>query len=250
MTRLSEVAATSRRVAETPSRNAKIAAIAHTLRRLAPDEIAIAVAWLSGETRQGRSGIGYALLTDASRSHPAATASLSIHDVDSALDAIAAESGAGSKARRTTMLAELLTRGTAEERDFVFRLLTGELRQGALESLMIDAVAAAAALPAATVREAAMVAHGIASVAHAALTEGAAGLARYALAPMQPIAPMLAQPANDIAEALAAMGTAAFEWKLDGARVQVHKVGDDVRVFTRNRNDVTASVPEIVEIVA
>ena len=249
MTRLSEVAATSGRVAETPSRNAKIAALAETLRRLEPGEIAIAVAWLSGETRQGKSGIGYALLTDASRSHPAARASLSIDDVDAALEAIAGVSGAGSKARRTTMLAELLTRGTAEERDFVFRLLTGELRQGALESLMIDAVAAAAALPAAEVREAAMVAHGIASVAHAALTEGAAGLVRYALAPMQPIAPMLAQPANDIAEALAALGTAAFEWKLDGARVLVHKVGDEVRIFTRNRNDVTASAPEIVEAV-
>src|SRR6185312_16668603 len=125
MTRLSEVAATSRRVAETSSRNAKIAVIAQTLRRLAPDEIAIAVAWLSGETRQGRSGIGYALLTDASRSRPAATASLSIDEVDSALDAIAAVSGAGSKARRTTMLADLLTRATAEERDFLLRLLTG-----------------------------------------------------------------------------------------------------------------------------
>jgi len=249
MTRLSEVAATSRRVAETASRNAKIAAIAQTLRHLVPAEIAIAVGWLSGEPRQGKSGIGYALLADASRTHPAATASLSIEDVDAALDAIAGVSGAGSKARRTAMLAGLLARATADERDFLVRLLTGELRQGALESLMIDAVAQAAALAPAAVREAAMVAHGIASVAHAALTEGADGLARYALAPMQPIAPMLAQPANDIAEALASLGTAAFEWKLDGARVQVHKVGDDVRIFTRNRNDVTASAPEIVEAV-
>ena len=147
------------------------------------------------------------------------------------------------------MLAALLARTTAPERDFLFRLLTGELRQGALESLMTDAVAAASGLPAAPVRAAAMVAHGIASVAEAALTEGEAGLRRYALAPMQPIAPMLAQPADDVAEALAAFGTAAFEWKLDGARVQVHKAGGDVRVFTRSRNDVTASAPEIVDVV-
>jgi DNA ligase-1 len=147
------------------------------------------------------------------------------------------------------MLGELLARATEAERDFLFRLLTGELRQGALESLMIDAVATAADVPVASVREAAMLAHGIASVAQAAITERAAGLRRYALAPMQPIAPMLAQPASDIAEALAAFGTAAFEWKLDGARVQVHKVGGDVRIFTRNRNDVTASAPEIVEAV-
>ena len=111
---------------------------------------------------------------------------------------------------------------------------------------MIDAVAAAASLPASSVRQAAMVAHGIVPVALAALTEGASGLRRFALALMQPIAPMLAQPAADVAEALRILGTAAFEWKVDGARVQVHKAGDDVRIFTRSRNDVTASAPEIV----
>ena len=250
MTLLAEVAATSRRVAETPGRNAKIAALAQTLRALAPPEIPIAVAWLAGETRQGKSGIGYALLRDAQKSQPCARPSLSIADADAALAAIAASAGAGSKARRTQMLGDLLARATDDERDFLFRLLTGELRQGALESLMIDAVAAAAELPTAAVREAAMVAHGIASVALDAITRGRDGLLRYALAPMQPIAPMLAQPASDVGEALAAFGTAAFEWKLDGARVQVHKDGDDVRIFTRNRNDVTASAPEIVEALA
>jgi DNA ligase-1 len=250
MTLLAAVAATSRRVAETPGRNAKIAALAQTLRALAPPEIPVAVAWLAGEMRQGKSGIGYALLRDALQSQPSARPSLSIEDVDAALGAIAKSAGAGSKARRTQMLGDLLARATDDERDFLFRLLTGELRQGALESLMIDAVAAAAALPSATVREAAMVAHGIASVALEAITRGHEGLRRYALAPMQPVAPMLAQPASDVGEALAAFGTAAFEWKLDGARVQVHKDGDDVRIFTRNRNDVTASAPEIVEALA
>jgi len=219
------------------------------LRTLAPTEIAVAVAYLSGDTRQGRSGIGYAILTDASRAPEARRPTLAILDVDAALGEIASMSGAGSKRARTEALSSLLSRATAAERDFLFRLLTGELRQGALESLMVDAVAAAAALRVALVREAAMVAHGIASVAHAALTEGESGLRRYALSPMQPIAPMLAQPASDIGEALDAFGTAAFEWKVDGARVQVHKVQGEVRIFTRNRNDVTASAPEIAEVV-
>jgi DNA ligase 1 len=249
VTHFAELVATSGRVAETSSRNAKTAELATCLRRLAPDEIALGVAYLSGETRQRKSGIGGALLADAAREAAAAVPSLAIRDVDEALEHIATTSGAGAKAQRTSRLSALLGRATASERDFLFRLLTGALRQGALESLMIDAVAAAAQLPGASVREAAMVAHGIASVAHAALTEGADGLRRYVLAAMQPVAPMLAQPADDVADALAAFGTAAFEWKVDGARVQVHKYHDDVRVYTRNRNDVTGSAPEIVEAV-
>jgi DNA ligase-1 len=176
-------------------------------------------------------------------------ASLEIGDVDSALAGMASIRGAGSKGARTSLLASLLARATMEERDFLTRLLLGELRQGALESLMIDAVATAASLPMSSVRQAAMVAHGIVPVALAVLTEGASGLAKFSLALMQPMAPMLAQPAADVEAALEVLGTAAFEWKLDGARVQVHKSGDDVRIFTRNRNDVTASAPEIVEAV-
>ena len=249
MTLLAELVETSRRVAETPSRNAKTALLADCLRKLAPTEIEIGVAYLSGETRQGRSGIGYALVRDARPAAPADTPSLAVSDVDTALAHVASITGAGSKNERTRILASLFARATEEERDFLIRLLLGELRQGALESLMIDAVAAAASLPASSVRQAAMVAHGIVPVALAVLTEGASGLSKFALALMQPIAPMLAQPAADVAAALEALGTAAFEWKLDGARVQVHKSGDDVRIFTRNRNDVTASAPEIVEAV-
>ena len=246
MTSLAALVDTSDRVARTRSRNAKIAEIAALLRTLAPQEIEAAVAYLSGETRQGRSGIGYAFLRDAQSTPAAAGPSLSIGDVDVALERIAATTGNGSKAARTQILSDVFARAAAAERDFLARLFVGELRQGALESLMVDAVAAAAMLPVASVRRAAMVAHGIAGVAHAALTEGAAGLGRYALVTMQPFAPMLAQPADGVADALRAFGTAAFEWKVDGARVQVHKAGADVRVFTRNRNDVTASAPEIV----
>ena len=249
MTRLAELVETSERVAATPGRNAKIAAIASLLRRLPPSEITIAVAYLSGETPQGKIGIGHTLLRDAQPVAFAGAPTLTLHDVDATLTRIAQTSGAGSKTARTQFLAALLARATPSERDFLYRLMQGELRQGALESLVIDAVAAAAGLPVAMVHRAAMVAHGIVGVAHAALTEGAAGLDRFALVLMQPVAPMLAQPAGDVEAALQSLGTAAFEWKLDGARVQVHKAHDDVRVFTRNRNDVTASAPEIVDAV-
>src|SRR5438552_5725478 len=237
MTLLAELVETSRRVAETPSRNAKTAELAACLRKLAPAEIETGVAYLSGETRQGRSGIGYALLRDARPPAAAGGPPLTVCEVDTALARIAAITGAGSKSERVRILSELFGRATDHERDFLMRLLLGELRQGALESLMIDAVAAAASLPPAAVRQAAMVAHGIIPVAQAVLTDGADGLRRFAVALMQPIAPMLAQPAADVAAALRALGTAAFEWKVDGARVQVHKAGDDVRIFTRSRND-------------
>jgi DNA ligase-1 len=249
VTRFADLVDTSRRVADTASRNGKIGELARFLATLSPMEIPLGVAYLSGETRQGRRGVGYALLRDAACHAAAASPSLSIEDVDAALGRAASISGSGSRKARTEVLSGLLARATPAERDFLFRLVTGELRQGALESLMIDAVAQAASLPASMVRDAAMVAHGIVDVALAALTEGAAGLQRYALAAMQPIAPMLAQPADDVGDALRAFGQAAFEWKLDGARVQVHRRGDDVRIFTRSRNDVTASAPEIVEAV-
>ena len=247
MTMLADVVQTSRRVADTSSRNAKVTLLAALLKKLDNAEIAIAVAYLSGDTPQGRSGIGYALLRDAHPTTSVAAPSLTLADADAALAALATTSGAGSKATRKELLHALLARATDDERDFLSRLLIGELRQGALESLVIDAVAKAAELPAAVVRSAAMVAQGITAVARAALVDGAAGLAPFALGLMQPIAPMLAQPADDIDDALRALGTAAFEWKVDGARVHVHKAGDDVRVFTRRRNDVTKSAPEIVE---
>jgi DNA ligase-1 len=149
-------------------------------------------------------------------------------------------------AARTQLLAQLFARATAEEQEFLVRLLMGELRQGALEGLMIEAVAAAAGLPAADVRRAASVAGGVAAVAQAALTQGAAGLASFSMTLFRPVAPMLAQPADDMASALTALPLAAVEWKLDGARVQVHKHAGEVRIYTRTGNDVTAAAPEIV----
>jgi ATP-dependent DNA ligase I len=249
MTRLADLVATSQRVAGTSGRLAKVTALAELLHRLAPDEIEIAVAYLSGETRQGKLGLGYAALRDARGGGDPHGEPLTLAEADAALERLRATSGKGSAAARAEQLGALFARANAEERDFLARLIVGELRQGALEGVMLDAIARAASLPAPDVRRAAMYAGGLAAVAKAALTEGAPGLARFSIRLLHPVQPMLATPADDVAGALASLGTAALEWKLDGARVQVHKAGDEVRVFTRSLNDVTAAVPEVVEAV-
>ena len=245
--RLAELVATSRQVAATPSRLEKAALLAALLKRLAPEEIEIAVAYLSGETRQPKLGLGYAAVSRVAGAVEQDGAPLELADVDAALAALRATTGKGSTGARAERLGALFARASDEERDFLARLIVGELRQGALEAALLDALASAAGLSAAEVRRAAMVAGGLGAVARAALLEGVAGLARFSLTLMRPIQPMLASPAKDVADALAQLGSAALEWKLDGARVQAHKAGDDVRVFTRNLNDVTAAVPEIVE---
>src|SRR5437667_11203483 len=243
---LAELLAASERVAATRSRLAKINALAECLRRLDVSEIALGVAYLSGDTRQGKIGIGYASLKDALTAAPARAPQLTLAQVDETLAQLAQIKGAGSAAERQRLLAGLFARATSGEQDFLARLLLGDLRQGALEGIMLDAIAKAANLPAARVRAAAMRAGGLPAVAEAALTEGETSLARFALAVFQPVQPMLAQPAEDVADALERLGTAAFEWKLDGARVQAHKSGGEIRVYTRSLNEVTAAVPEIV----
>jgi len=247
MTLLADLVATSQRVAATASRLAKIAELASVLRRLTSDEIETGVAFLCGETRQGRLGIGYATLRDARSSGSATEAALSLVEVDAALEQLSATTGKGSASERARQLGALFVQATHDEQDFLVRLLVGELRQGALEGVMLDAIAQAAALPVADVRRAAMYAGGLPGVAKVALTEGASGLARFSIRLLEPVQSMLAQSAEDVSEALSQLGTAALEWKLDGARVQVHKSEDDVRVFTRSLNDVTHAVPEIVE---
>jgi ATP-dependent DNA ligase I len=242
-----ELAAVSGRVAETASRSGKIEVLASCLRRLAPEEVECAVLFLSGETRPGRLGIGYAMIRDAQPAALADRPTLDLLDVDRALAGVAASQGAGSAAKRRRLLTQLFGGTTATEQDFLVRLLVGELRQGALEGLMSDAVAQATGLPAADVRRAAMLAGGLAPVARAALGDGAPGLRRFSVRLFQPVRPMLAQPAEDVADALAQFGAAALDWKLDGARVQVHKSGQDVGIFTRSLKEVTGAVPEIVE---
>src|SRR5712691_7923026 len=242
---LAELLAASERVAATRSRLAKIDALAECLRRLDASEIALGVAYLSGDTRQGRIGIGYATLKDALAATPAGAPRLTLAQVDEALARLAQIRGTGSAADRQRMLAELFARATSGEQDFLARLLLGELRQGALEGVMLDAIAKAAKLPAARVRAAAMRAGGLPAVGEAALAQGEAGLARFALKVFQPVQPMLAQPAEDVADALERLGIAAFDWKLDGARVQAHKSAGQIRVYTRSLNEVTSAVPEI-----
>ena len=248
MSLLASLVETSQRVGATSSRQAKVREIAAVLRPLEPDEIEIAVLYLSGETPQGKTGLGYAVLSAANDAPAAAEATLDIIDVNRRLGEIADIRGTGSTARRTGSLSELFALATAPEREFLFRLLIGELRQGALAGVMVEAIAAAAELPVSHVRRAAMYSKSLGAVARVAMLEGVEGLKKFQLEIMSPVAPMLAQTAADPAEALKSLGgNAAFEWKMDGARIQVHKANDTIRIYTRSLNDVTAAVPEIAE---
>lgn len=247
---LRELVETSDAVAATRARNEKIARLATLLRRLDPSEVEIAVAYLSGELRQGRVGVGWATLHDLDGGPPAENAMLSLVEADAAFERLTRATGRGSGAERLRVLGDLFRRATAAERDFLGRLIVGELRQGALAGLMAEALAAAGAVAADEVRRALLFAGDLRQVARAVLTEGRTGLARFSLQLFRPLQPMLAQPAESLEHALSSLDEAALEWKLDGARVQVHKDAREVRVFSRRLNDVTAGVPELVDAVA
>ena len=248
---LTVVVETSHAVAATRSRKVKIEALATLLAQSPPDEIATVVCLLTGEPRQGRIGVGWSTLAsvrDEIDTPGAAAPTLTVADLDDALDRVAATSGPGSNAARREILTGVLARATPDEAEFVVRLLTGELRQGALAGLMADAVARAAEVPADEVRRAAMLGGDLADTARRALAGGSAALAEVHLEVLRPVQPLLAATAGGVADALAATGPASVEWKLDGARIQVHRRGNEVRVFTRNLNDVTARLPEVVEL--
>jgi DNA ligase 1 len=248
MTSLANLVGASQRIGATSSRLAKVRELATFLRALPADEMDIAVHYLSGQTPQGRIGIGYATLQDATNRTAAVETTLSLARVDQSLAAFALVNGSGAAARRVEVLRELLSRATPPEQQFLIALLTGELRQGALAGVMVDAIAAASDVPVAQVRRAAMYSSHLGEVARVAMLEGAAGLDKFTLQLFSPIAPMLAQTAADVAEALNTLaGDIAFEWKMDGARIQVHKGADVVRIYTRTLNEVTAALPEIVE---
>jgi DNA ligase-1 len=216
------------------------------LREAGGDEIEVLVSFLSGETRQGRTGIGYATVRDASVS-PAVTPSLDLLAVDSALAALAEVKGGGSELRRRGQLQALLALATADEQRYLRDLLLGGLRQGALEGIVLDALARASGVSLDRIRRAVMLAGDIPRVARALLESGESALDEYSIRLFRPVHPMLAQPAPDVETAFAESdGELALEYKLDGARIQVHKRGEDVRVYTRTLNDVTASVPEVV----
>lgn len=244
-----KLAETSNAVAATRSRLEKIELLRGCLAGLAMDEIETGVGYLAGNLRQGRIGLGPAIIRDMLGTAAANEATLDIGDVDGAFEEIAGISGKGSGAERKRKLHELFSRATPGEQDFLARLVLGELRQGALEGVMADAIAKAAELPLADVRRAVMLAGNPATVAQAALTEGRAGLEAFRLELLQPVQPMLAQTAESTDSALEAFGEAAFEYKLDGARIQVHKAIDEIRIFTRRLNEVSARLPEIVDLV-
>ncbi len=247
---LADLVRVSAAVGATRSRLEKVALLASALRTLAAEERRVGVSWLTGELPQGRIGIGWAGTRAAlAASPPAPAPSLSLAEVDLAFSRIASARGGGSAGERARLLGGILAAATEAERDFLVRLLGGELRQGALEGVLVDAVARAAEVPASEVRRAAMMAGALPPVAEAALAEGAAGLARFRLRLLEAVSPMLAETAADVEEAIAELGEAALEWKLDGARVQVHRQDDEVRVFTRSLRDVTPAVPELVEAV-
>ncbi|MEO6652665.1 MAG: ATP-dependent DNA ligase [Ilumatobacteraceae bacterium] len=244
-----EVAQTSQVVSATTKRSEKVEALALLLAGAAPDEIESTVAFGVGAAPQGRIGVGWATIRDV-RPAPATQPTLAVGDVDRAIGAIAAVSGPGSLAHRRRLLDDLLRRATEPEQRLIRSILGGELRQGALDGVMAAAVAKAARVKVADVQRASMFAGSLSCAARVALVEGLDGLQAIALTPTRPVQPMLASAAADVAEALATTGEASVEWKLDGARVQAHRSGGEVRLFTRNLNEVTDRLGGVVEVVS
>ncbi|HEY6277244.1 MAG TPA: ATP-dependent DNA ligase [Streptosporangiaceae bacterium] len=265
---LAELARTSEAVAATTRRGVKIDKIAALLRTASPAEVPVVVAFLSGELLQRQIGVGYAALGNLLDEQAAGLTvpTLTVTETDAVFSEVGAVTGAGTQAGRRRLLADLFGRATAAERGFLIRLLSGELHQGALEGVMIEAVARAAGVPAEEVRRAHLLGGSLPAVAAAALTAASQGgrepaavaassaaasaaLAAFGLEVGRPLRPMLASTAPDVAAALARISPAAVEWKIDGIRVQVHRNGPEVKVFTRTLDDITARVPEIAEAV-
>jgi DNA ligase-1 len=248
MTLLADVVTASRDVADTGSRSRKIAILSELLRRLEASEVPIAVGFLTGVPRQGRVGVGYSTIYGIA---PAAAEqpSLTIEDLDRTIARVLATTGSGSAARRRQLLEDLLDRATEPEAEFVKRLFTGQLRQGALAGVMTDAVAKAAGVPGELARRAFMLSGDLTRTAEIALSNGEEGLRDVGFELFRPILPMLASTAESAREAVAGLGRASVEWKLDGIRIQIHRRGDEVRIYTRNLNDITEALPGIADAV-
>ncbi|MFY9587614.1 MAG: ATP-dependent DNA ligase, partial [Actinomycetota bacterium] len=227
---LAELVEIARAVAETSSRNAKVSFMAGLLQRAEPGQIEAAVGYLAGEPRQGRIGVGWATAYRQDVA-PAAVPSLTIAELDDAMTRILATTGPGSVGSRGEILASIFSRATTDEADYIRRLFTGEMRQGALDGVVTEAVARAAEVPAAAVRRAVMLTGDLGRSAVVALTAGLEGLGAIGLELLRPLQPMLASIAKDVTEALAATGPASVEWKLDGIRIQAHRAGGEVRLY-------------------
>jgi DNA ligase 1 len=245
MTLLADVVTASQEVAATSSRSKKVAILAELLGRLDSNEVALAVGFLAGVPRQGRVGVGYATIYGVDPP-PAAASSLTIDELDRAITEVRDMTGSGSAARRKQILGELLGRATQQEADFVKRLFTGELRQGALAGLMVDAVAKAAGVSGGIVRRALMLSGDLTRTADIAITEGEEGLRDVGFEIFRPILPMLASTAASVSDAVESFQRSSVEWKLDGIRIQIHRRGDTIRIYTRNLNELTHALPGIV----
>jgi DNA ligase-1 len=242
---LHQLVTVSSRVAATSGRLEKIALLAELIAQLDPAEIEIAIGFLIGWPRQGKLGIGWATVRDH-RPPPAPVPELELASIDWVFETIKGLKGKGSSGQRSELFAALLSRATAPEQEFLGALALGEVRQGALEGVVSAAVARAARLPEDRVRRAVMLAGDLGRAARVLLTEGESGLSGYRIELFRPVHPMLADSASDLGAALDQLGgRAAIERKLDGARIQVHKSGSAVRVYTRSNNEVTAAVPEV-----
>ncbi|MFI1101559.1 ATP-dependent DNA ligase [Streptomyces melanogenes] len=241
---LADVATTSREIAATSSRTEKSALLAALFRRTAPDEAPLVVTYLAGRLPQRRTGLGWSTLKD--RPPPAASPALTVREVDAALDRISALSGKGAGSERKRLARELMAAATEEEQRFLIGLITGEVRQGALDAAAVEGLAEAAGAPAAEVRRAVMLGGSLGTVAAALLGGGTGALAAFRLDVGRPVLPMLAHTAKDVDEALDRLGPCAVEEKLDGIRVQVHRDGEEVRVFTRTLDEITGRLPEVV----
>jgi DNA ligase 1 len=249
--KLDDLVQTSAAVAATSGRLEKISKLAALLSRVAPGDVSIAIGFLTGWPRQGKLGVGWATVSDARGHAPATEPTLELRDVDATFDQLKSVRGKNSANERARIVGELFSRATAAEQDFLSAMIVGEVRQGALEGVLLEAIAKAANLPAAPLRRAVMMAGDLGAVAEAVMSGGGeVVLAQYALELFRPVQPMLADSADTVEEAIReSEGSVAIEWKLDGARIQVHRRDDRVAVYTRNLNDVTARVPEVVDAV-
>jgi len=245
---LSEIVAASRDVAATRSRLKKTARFAELLPRLSSEELPIAVRFLCGELRQGRIGVGPRSLRAITSEPAVELAAVTVLELDAVFQALEDLSGKGVASERERLLSALFARLTADERDFVLRLIVGELRQGALESIVLDAVAAAAGVPVEALRKAMLFAGDVTEVAQSAFQGGAAALAAFSIELFRPLRPMLAQSAKTASEAFERTQPAVFEHKLDGARIQLHRKGERVALYSRYGNELTSALPEVVEL--
>ncbi|MFJ1652541.1 ATP-dependent DNA ligase [Streptomyces sp. NPDC088337] len=243
---LARLAQVSREVAAASARSRKTALLAELFREAGAEDVPVVIPYLAGRLPQGRLGVGWKVL--GRRVAPAAEASLTVHEVDARLSELGKVAGPGSQAERSRLVGELMGAATEDEQRFLLGLLTGEVRQGALDAIAVEALAGATGAPPADVRRAVMLAGSLQTVAQALLAEGPPALERFRLTVGRPVLPMLAHSASSVAEAVEKLGACAVEEKLDGIRVQVHRDGDSVRVHTRTLDDITDRLPELTAV--